>query len=297
MSGDARTSLRAVIGRERGSRKGLASGRQTDHGRASELARPTRTDLPIEAELLALDLAAGYGGADVLTDVTFGVAQGEALAILGVNGSGKTTLTKVICGLHPARRGSIQFQGSDITSLPPYERTRLGIGLLPEGRGIFPQLTVQENLEAAVVSLFGRKRARTRIDAMTSRHPILGERRHQRAGTLSGGQQQLLAVARVLAAEPRIIIADELSLGLAPPVAASLYESLAEANRAGITVLLIEQQIKVALSMTSRALIFQHGAIAWTGKSEAVSGAVLSKFLGESTADQAESRASHNEST
>ena len=228
----------------------------------------------------ALDVR--YGSVQALFDVSIDVPEGSVVAVLGANGAGKSTLARAVSGLVPSFGGSVTFAGKDITKAKPHEIRRDGLVHIPEGRGIFPGLTVQENLRMAVRRVGTPDQRRSAVDHAYDLFPRLAERRSQRAGTLSGGEQQMLALARALAVPPKVIIADEMSLGLAPLVVDFVFESIERANEAGVTVVLIEQFIHRALGLASQCVILKQGSVAWTGPSENARQEVLDRYLGES---------------
>jgi len=228
----------------------------------------------------ALDVR--YGSVQALFDVSIDVPEGSVVAVLGANGAGKSTLARAVSGLVPSFGGSVTFAGKDITKAKPHEIRRDGLVHIPEGRGIFPGLTVQENLRMAVRRVGTPDQRRSAVDHAYDLFPRLAERRSQRAGTLSGGEQQMLALARALAVPPKVIIADEMSLGLAPLVVDFVFESIERANETGVTVVLIEQFIHRALGLASQCVILKQGSVAWTGPSENARQEVLDRYLGES---------------
>jgi len=226
-------------------------------------------------------LNVSYGQSHALFDVSLEVASGSMTAVLGANGAGKSTLARAISGLVPASSGSVHFNGEDITGMPAYRVRRHGLTYIPEGRGIFPGLSVLENLRMAV----GGERRSDRpaaIERAIEHFPVLGDRRSQLAGSLSGGEQQMLALARALAVPPRLIIADEMSLGLAPIVTESVFRSLDEARASGITIVLIEQFVHRALSLADTCVILTRGSVAWSGPASDAGQEVLDSYLGSS---------------
>jgi branched-chain amino acid transport system ATP-binding protein len=233
--------------------------------------------------LLSVDgLDVKYGAVQALFDVSINVPAGAVVAVLGANGAGKSTLARTVSGLVPSAKGTVQFDGRDITKAKPHEIRRAGLVHIPEGRGIFPGLTVQENLRMAVRRVGTSDERRHGIDRAYELFPRLAERRTQRAGTLSGGEQQMLALARALAVPPKLIIADEMSLGLAPIVVDTVFESIERAAQTGVTVVLIEQFIHRALSLAGQCVILMRGSVAWSGASEQAQQEVLDRYLGES---------------
>jgi branched-chain amino acid transport system ATP-binding protein len=233
-----------------------------------------------EAPLLAVrDVQVRYGGAQAVFNVSFDLAEGGALALLGANGAGKSTLARTISGLVPLAGGTVHFDGQDITRWAPSKIRRAGLVHLPEGRGVFTGLTVLENLRMGVtLSKSERKEA---IERAFEIFPVLGERRRQQAGTLSGGEQQMLSLARALMISPRLVIADEMSLGLAPKLVDVVFESLARARAEGVTILMIEQFAHRALDFCDTGLIMQRGRVAWAGPTSEVGDELLRGYLGE----------------
>ncbi len=219
-----------------------------------------------EPLLVISGLAAGYGATEVLRDIDLAVGPGEIVAILGANGAGKSTLNRTISGVLRATRGTIQFAGSAIEHETPAAIVGRGLIHVPEGRCVFPDLTVGENLD-----LGGYRRARDRRKQNRERvftiFPRLAERHTQRAGTLSGGEQQMLAIGRGLMAEPRLLILDEPSLGLSPLLVEELFALIRRLNAEGITLLLVEQNVMQSLEVASRAYILENGAFVLQGSS------------------------------
>ena len=207
-----------------------------------------------------------YGRIHTLYGVSFEVRENEIVALLGVNGAGKSTLLKAISGIMPCTTGHIRFAGQRIDRLPSHEIVRRGVVQVPGGRGAFPGLTVAENLRLAA-AMVGRPRgeAKADIDAVTAIFPWLAERRSQACGTLSGGQQQQLLLARAFLARPRLIMIDELSLGLAPVIVEQLLEIVADLNRRGVTIVIVEQNVDLALSFSDRAYFLEKGEVRFEG--------------------------------
>jgi branched-chain amino acid transport system ATP-binding protein len=233
--------------------------------------------------LLAVDhLDVRYGSVQALFGVSLDVPAGSVVAVLGANGAGKSTLARAVSGLVPSVGGTIRFDGRDITKAKPHDIRRAGLVHIPEGRGIFPGLTVQENLRMAVRRVGTPDERRTAIERAFELFPRLEERRSQRAGTLSGGEQQMLALARAVAVPPKLIIADEMSLGLAPIVVDAVFESIARAAASGVTIVLIEQFIHRALGLATQCVILQRGNVAWAGSSDDAQQEILDRYLGES---------------
>ena len=220
-------------------------------------------------------VSAGYGPFRALFDVSMEVAAGEALALVGANGAGKTTVARVASGLVAPTGGTVTVDGHDLTGARTYAFARAGVAHAPEGRSVFASLSVEENLTLSFRRLHGRKGVRADLDRAYELFPVLGQRRTQTAGTLSGGEQRMLSLARVMVEVPKILIADELSLGLAPIIVDSLYESLARLRQEGTALLIVEQQVGHALRLCDRVAVLDHGTITWTGSS-ADAGAVVS---------------------
>lgn len=223
-----------------------------------------------------------YGLSQALFEVSVAAAAGSVLAVLGSNGAGKSTLARAVSGLVPSTSGRIRLEGVDITKMPAYKISAAGLIHIPEGRGIFPGLTVVENLRMAVRKLDRGERGAA-IDRAIEQFPVLGTRRTQGAGTLSGGEQQMLALARARAVTPKVIIADEMSLGLAPMVAEAVFASLTEARRSGITIVLIEQFVHRALELADSCVILTRGRVGWSGPAAEARQEVLDRYLGEGT--------------
>jgi branched-chain amino acid transport system ATP-binding protein len=208
------------------------------------------------------DLRVHYGKIEAIKGVSFEVNQGEIVTLIGANGAGKTTILKTISGLRPVTSGSITFNGEDINKIPAHKRVDLGISQVPEGRGIFPGMTVLENLE---MGKFNRKEAKSEMDEDLDRvytlFPRLKERTGQAGGTLSGGEQQMLAMGRALMARPKVLLLDEPSMGLAPQMIANIFRIITEINQQGVTILLVEQNAQQALQRAHRAYILETGNV------------------------------------
>jgi branched-chain amino acid transport system ATP-binding protein len=219
-------------------------------------------------------VSASYGPYRALFDVSFSIPAGGVVALIGSNGAGKSTVARTITGLVTATDGSVRFGGTDVTRTSAWRIARLGMAHVVEGRGIFSSLTVEENL----VLVFRQRAGRTSVAENLARayeaFPILGERRKQAAGTLSGGQQRLLSLAKVLVVPPKLLVADELSLGLAPVVVDMVYEGLEAINRNGTAMLVVEQQIDRALKLASKALVLDRGRVAYDGSPAGAASAV-----------------------
>ncbi len=231
--------------------------------------------------LLAVQgLDVSYGPSQALFGVSIDVEPGSVLAVLGVNGAGKSTFARAVSGLVPTTAGRVTFDGQDITGLPAHRIRRRGLTYIPEGRGIFPRLSVTDNLRMAVAQE-PRSQRGAAIERAIEQFPVLGKRPSQRAGSLSGGEQQMLALARAFAVSPKLIIADELSLGLAPSITESVFQSLDEARRSGITVVLSEQFVHRALTMADSCVILTRGRVGWAGPAGDAGQEVLDRYLGE----------------
>ncbi len=204
------------------------------------------------------DVHAGYGPVDVLKGIALEVDQGEIVAVLGANGAGKSTTLMTICGVNRCRQGRILFRNEPIQNRPPHEIVHLGLSQVPEGRRIFPRLTVRENLE---MGAFHRQVNGDDLDKVFASFPILKERQNQLGGTLSGGEQQMLAISRALMARPKLLLLDEPSLGLAPLIVAKIFEIIREINAAGTTILLVEQNANMALHVARRGYVLETGRI------------------------------------
>jgi len=208
------------------------------------------------------DLRVHYGKIEAIKGISVTVNQGEIVTLIGANGAGKTTTLKTISGLRPITSGSIVFDGQDISKVPAHQRVHLGISQAPEGRGIFPGMTVLENLEMGKYHL-KMKKAEIEQDLENVYHlfPRLKERATQAGGTLSGGEQQMLAIGRALMARPKVLLLDEPSMGLAPQMIANIFRIITEINKQGVTILLVEQNAQQALSRAHRAYVLETGSI------------------------------------
>jgi branched-chain amino acid transport system ATP-binding protein len=210
-------------------------------------------------------LQAGYGRVPVLKGISIHVRAGEVVTLIGGNGAGKTTTLRVIAGLLPPRKGGIEFAGHDLTRMPAERIVTLGLALVPEGRRVFATLSVTANLELGAYHRRDKGEVRQDLEEMRRRFPILQERAHQAAGTLSGGEQQILAIGRALMARPRLLMLDEPSMGLAPRMVTQVYEILAELKAAGTTILLVEQNARAALKVADRGYVLETGRIILDG--------------------------------
>ncbi|HVH73600.1 MAG TPA: ABC transporter ATP-binding protein [Stellaceae bacterium] len=212
-------------------------------------------------------ISAGYGSVPAVRDVSLAVGEGEAVGLLGANGAGKSTTLRAISGLVRPTSGTIIFSGTDIVALPPYRIAALGIAHVPEGRQVFPELTVKENLEiGAYLPRAKAERART-LDLVFTIFPVLAERRRQLAGTMSGGEQQMLALGRGLMLKPRLLMLDEPSLGLAPVVTDATFQKIEEIRAMGTAILLVEQNVSRALTLVQRAYVLESGKVIMHGSS------------------------------
>ncbi|NBX90849.1 MAG: ABC transporter ATP-binding protein [Betaproteobacteria bacterium] len=210
------------------------------------------------------NLRSGYGKVDVLHGISLNVERSECVALVGANGAGKTTTLKCICGINPIRSGSITFEGEPIHGLPGHLIVRRGITMCPEGRQVFSEMTVLENLEMGAHSRVDDSQTKD-LDEMFELFPVLRQRAKQSAGTLSGGEQEMLAIARALMARPKLCIFDEPSLGLAPKIVEEVEQTLARIKAMGTTILLVEQNAAMALRLSDRAYVFEAGEIVLHG--------------------------------
>jgi branched-chain amino acid transport system ATP-binding protein len=208
------------------------------------------------------DVHTFYGTIEALKGVTIDVSEGEIVTLIGANGAGKSTMLRSINGLNHPRRGSIFFAGKDITRSPPHNIVRLGISQSPEGRKLFPRMSVLENLEMGAFQRSNRAELRSDLDRVYSLFPRLAERKQQRAGTLSGGEQQMVAIGRALMAHPTLLLLDEPSMGLAPIFVERVFETIVEINQQGTTILLVEQNAMMALDVASRGYVLETGKVA-----------------------------------
>ena len=212
-------------------------------------------------------LEANYGSIQALKGIDLSVEEGSIACIIGANGAGKSTLMKAIAGLHPPSAGRVLYRGEEITGLRPERIVRKGIVLVPEGRAILSRMTVLENLELGAYSR-GDRGVQRDLEAILDRFPALGERTRQRGGSLSGGEQQMLSIARALLARPRLLLLDEPSLGLAPRIVGAIFRIIREINREGTTVLLVEQNVRQALKVSRHAYVLETGRIVHDGRSK-----------------------------
>ncbi len=227
-------------------------------------------------------LRVAYGGIVAVKGVDLQVGAGELVCVIGANGAGKTTTLKAIAGLLPRTAGSIRFEGEDTAGLASHQLASRGLALVPEGRGIFGRLTVMENLEMGAY-LRERGAARRDLESVLALMPRLAERRRQTGGTLSGGEQQMLAIGRALMSRPKLLLLDEPSMGLAPALVQRIFEIVLGAAREGVTILLVEQNARLALELASRAYVMEGGNIALSGEARALLAdpRVREAYLGE----------------
>ncbi|MGE0797946.1 MAG: ABC transporter ATP-binding protein [Lautropia sp.] len=210
-------------------------------------------------------LDAGYGRVRVIRNLSLAVAHGSITAVLGANGAGKTTLMRAISGLVQPDAGEIRLDGGRIEALPTEQRVARGISLIPEGRLIFPDLSVEQNLRIGAATPRARPGAAARLDSIFAMFPRLAERRRQAGATLSGGEQQMLAIGRGLMADPKLILLDEPSLGLAPKIVTEMFDTIGRIRASGVTVVLVEQNLRRALAIADEAYVIEHGHVAMSG--------------------------------
>lgn len=213
-------------------------------------------------------LNVAFGGLHILRGVSLEVGEREIVSLVGSNGTGKTTFIHSVSGLVNVRGGQITYRGASIKNLPPHERVRLGLVQVPEGRRIFPEMTIQENLEMGAYLIQDKKVQEDALQTVFSFFPILKERKFQKAQTLSGGEQQMLAIGRSLMCKPRLLMLDEPSLGLAPIVVKGIFRIVKEINELGVSILLVEQNVRQALAISRRAYVIENGIIAMQGESK-----------------------------
>ena len=226
------------------------------------------TEAPTVEGVPALQLdqvSAGYGPYRALFEVTFSVPSAGITALIGSNGAGKSTVARVVTGLLASTGGSVRLDGTDVTGMATYRIARMGCAHVPEGRGIFADLTVEENLRMLFRQKLGRRQVPGALERAYTAFPILENRRKQHGGTLSGGEQRILSLAKVLVAPPRLLVADEISLGLAPVMVDVIYDGLRRINAAGTAVLVVEQQVDRVLDIASTAVVLEHGSVVYDG--------------------------------
>jgi branched-chain amino acid transport system ATP-binding protein len=226
-----------------------------------------------------------YGPIEALKDINIEVNQGEIVCLIGSNGAGKSTTLMTISGILKPSSGCIRFEGKTINGIPPHRIVKMGISQVPEGRRIFPKLTVKENLEMGAYTKFKVQSSKFKVhlDKIYELFPVLKERHKQLGGTLSGGEQQMLAIGRALMSGPKLLLLDEPSLGLAPIIVSKIFKTIKEVNREGVTVLLVEQNARAALKLSDRGYVLENGRVALEGKGEELlkNEAVKKAYLGE----------------
>ena len=215
--------------------------------------------------LVLEDVVTAYGQIIALKGVSLRVDAGDVVCLLGANGAGKSTLINTVSGILRARSGRIQLAGTDVTRMKSSQIAGLGVTQVPEGRGIFAQMTVEENLQMGAFLRRDQKGVKRDIDAMHVRFPVLANRRHKKAGVLSGGEQQMLALARALMSNPKLLLLDEPSMGLAPIIVESVFETIRQIALSGVTILLVEQNARLALEISDRAYVLENGEMAMSG--------------------------------
>ena len=227
-------------------------------------------------ELRLERVTAGYGRVEVLHGVDLVIPEGSVVALLGANGAGKSTALRVAAGLLPARSGRIRLDGADVTKVPVHARASRGLCLIPEGRAIFRHLTVRENLEMQV----GRRALNGTVERAVDTFPRLGQRMSQIAGTLSGGEQQMLAVARALVTDPALVMADELSVGLAPVIVDEILSAVESLRAHGVSLLIVEQYVERVLEIADYVYILHKGSVAFVGEPSQCRGSVFERYMG-----------------
>jgi branched-chain amino acid transport system ATP-binding protein len=229
------------------------------------------------------DLEAGYGAINVLHKISLTVEPGEIVAMIGANGAGKTTTLMCLSGIVKAKAGSARFDGRDLARVAPHQVVRLGMAQSPEGRKIFPRLTVLENLQMGAYTRRDAGGIAEDIKKSFKMFPILRERQHQAGGLLSGGQQQMLAIARALMARPKLLLLDEPSLGLAPQIVMQIFDVIRDLNRQGVSILLVEQNARMALKVAKRGYVLETGRISFTDQADALLNdpRIRAAYLGE----------------
>ena len=221
--------------------------------------------------LLALEgLKVAYGGIQAVKGIDLVVGKGELVCLIGANGAGKTTTLKGVTGLQPVSGGTVRYEGEDVTGAPAFRLVRRGLAMVPEGRGVFGALTIEENLAMGAYTRSDRDGIRADVERVFGLFPRLKERRRQTAGTLSGGEQQMLAMGRALMSRPRLLLLDEPSMGLAPLMVQKVFETVMAVSREGVTILLIEQNAKLALEVSHRGYVMESGEITLAGDAKAL---------------------------
>lgn len=234
------------------------------------------------AMLEVKDLSVYYGVIQALKGISFEVNEGDVIALIGANGAGKTTTLHTITGLIPSKSGSITFEGKDITKVPGYKLVPMGIAHVPEGRRVFAQLSVLQNLKMGAYTRNDKQEIEDTLTKIYKRFPRLEERKNQLAGTLSGGEQQMLAMGRALMSHPKLLMLDEPSMGLSPILVEEIFDIIAELHKSGTTILLVEQNAEMALAIADRAYVLETGSIAMTGSGKELlqSDAIQKAYLG-----------------
>lgn len=229
------------------------------------------------------DLEVYYGMIQAIKGVSFDVNEGEVIALIGANGAGKTTILHTITGLLSPKKGSVMFEGQDITKIPAHKIVSLGMAHVPEGRRVFAQMSVYQNLKMGAFTRSNKEEIEATLDMVYKRFPRLEERKNQLAGTLSGGEQQMLAMGRALMSKPKIILMDEPSMGLSPILVNEIFDIIQSVSAAGTTVLLVEQNAKKALSIADRAYVLETGKIVTSGDAKVLMNddAIKKAYLGE----------------
>jgi branched-chain amino acid transport system ATP-binding protein len=224
-----------------------------------------------------------YGGINAVKGIDLEVNEGEMVALIGANGAGKTTTLKAICGIVPARAGKVHYKGHDVTGMPSYALVERGLALVPEGRGVFGRLSVEENLDMGAYTRRDRAAVKADLARIFELFPRLKERRRQTAGTMSGGEQQMLAIGRALMGAPRLLLLDEPSMGLAPLMVQRIFDTIRKVASEGVTVLLVEQNAKLALEVSSRGYVMESGLITLADSAAALldNPQVRQAYLGE----------------
>jgi branched-chain amino acid transport system ATP-binding protein len=238
----------------------------------------------VKSPLLELKgLQVAYGGIQAVKGIDLAVTQGELVCLIGANGAGKTTTLKGITGLQPIKSGKIHYAGEDITGRPAFQLVRKGLSMVPEGRGVFGALTIEENLAMGAYARDDRAAIRDDVERVFGLFPRLKERRKQTAGTLSGGEQQMLAMGRALMSRPKLLLLDEPSMGLAPLMVQKVFETVLAVSREGVTILLIEQNAKLALEVSGRGYVMESGEITLHGDAKQLlsNPKVRAAYLGE----------------
>jgi branched-chain amino acid transport system ATP-binding protein len=237
----------------------------------------------VQPLLEVIGLKVAYGGINAVKGIDFAVAAGEMVTLIGANGAGKTTTLKALTGLVHPSAGRVRYNGADITALPSHRLVALGIALVPEGRGVFPRLTVEENIDMGAYCRDDKREIRADHEHVLTLFPRLAERHQQAGGTLSGGEQQMLAIARAIMGRPRLLLLDEPSMGLAPLMVQKIFETIRAIAATGVTTLLVEQNAKLALELCDRGYVMESGEITLTDRAPALlaNPRVRRAYLGE----------------